>query len=300
MVVRRRSFDPSQDFVGISSFLTPLYRPNNADGNWFQAIWEYAYTHPYFDEKSLDRIGIWEDRDNIVGVATFESRLGEAFFNIHPNYQHLKLRMLKYAEKNLASQEKDGGHYLKAYINDFDTVFECFAVGLGYEKYPQSHRPISQFVIPAPFPTINLPEGYHLSTLAEDNDLRKMNRVLWRGFNHPGEPPEEDLEGRRKMQSGPNYRKDLAVVVVAPSGDFVSFCGMWYDKHNCFGYVEPVATDPDYRRRGLGRAAVLEGIRLCSTLGATVAYVGSDNPFYLSFGFRKLFTLNCWRRMVNK
>ena len=102
------------------------------------------------------------------------------------------------------------------------------------------------------------------------------------------------------MQSGPNYRKDLAVVVVGPSGDFVSFCGMWYDKYNNFGYVEPVATDPDYRRRGLGRAAVLEGIRLCSKLGATVAYVGSDNPFYLSLGFRKLFTLNCWRRTINK
>ena len=87
-------------------------------------------------------------------------------------------------------------------------------------------------------------------------------------------------------------------MVVAPGGDFVSYCGMWYDRHNRFGYVEPVATDPDYRRRGLGRAAVLEGIRLCGVSGATVAYVGTDKPFYLSFGFRKLFTLNCWRRVV--
>jgi predicted N-acetyltransferase YhbS len=157
---------------------------------------------------------------------------------------------------------------------------------------------MSQYAIPTPFPPIVLPEGYRLATLAEDNDLRKMNRVLWRGFNHPGEPPEDDIEGRKTMQSGPNYRKDLAVVVVAPGGDFVSYCGMWYDAHNRFGYVDPVATDPDYRRRGLGRAAVLEGIRLCGALGATVAYVGSDKLFYRSFGFRRLYTLNCWRRMV--
>lgn len=127
---------------------------------------------------------------------------------------------------------------------------------------------MSQFVIPSPFALAAVPSGFRLKSLADDNDLRKMNRVLHRGFDHPGEPPEEGIEGRRKMQSGPNYRKDLAVIVEAPNGDFVSFCGMWFDPVNRFGYVEPVATDPDYRRRGLGRAAVLDGIRRCGELGA--------------------------------
>ena len=66
------------------------------------------------------------------------------------------------------------------------------------------------------------------------------------------------------------------------------------DATNGFGYVEPVATDPDYRRRGLGRAAVLEGIRRCGEEGASVAYVGTDKPFYLSFGFKTIYTQNCW------
>jgi len=39
---------------------------------------------------------------------------------------------------------------------------------------------------------------------------------------------------------------------------------------------------------------VLEGIRRCGELGAEVAYVGSDMPFYLALGFYKLFTQNCW------
>jgi predicted N-acetyltransferase YhbS len=47
---------------------------------------------------------------------------------------------------------------------------------------------------------------------------------------------------------------------------------------------------------GLGRAAVLEGIRRCGALGATVAYVGSDQPFYLSIGFEVLYTSECWVR----
>ncbi len=132
--------------------------------------------------------------------------------------------------------------------------------------------------------------------MADDNDLPKVHRALWRGFNHPGEPPADGIEWRVKMQSGPHFRKDLTIVTEAPNGDFASFAGLWFEPVNGFGYVEPVATDPDYRRMGLGTAAVLEGIRRCGELGATVAYVGTDKPFYLAMGFQKLYTSNCWYR----
>jgi len=115
--------------------------------------------------------------------------------------------------------------------------------------------------MPVRFPAIQLPEGFSLKSLAEENDLAKIDRVLWRGFNHPGEPPAGGEEDRRKMQSGPHFRKDLTMVAVAPGGEFVSYCGLWYEAVNRFAYVEPVATDPDYRRLGLARAALMEGIR---------------------------------------
>jgi predicted N-acetyltransferase YhbS len=230
----------------------------------------------------------------MVAVAMYELRLGEAFFQTDAAHTHLKPEMLEHAEQYLTSPTGDGRRYLKAYVNDFDAPFERVVRSRGYEKDPGSHRSLSQFVIPDPFPPIRLPDGFRLASLADDNDLVKVDRVLWRGFNHRGEPPAESVEGRKKMQSGPHFRKDLAIVVEAPNGAFVSFGGLWFDPVNRLGYVEPVATDPDYRRMGLGRAAVLEGIRRCGELGATVAYVGTDLPFYLAMGFKKMFTLNCW------
>ncbi|UCH35912.1 MAG: GNAT family N-acetyltransferase [Armatimonadota bacterium] len=290
----RRAFSRGSDYEAVSDFLIGLYQPENRDGNWLQPIWEYAYTHPWFDEASVGNIGIWEDKGRIVGVATYELRLGEAFFNAHRDYAHLKPDMLEYAEDHLSVRGEDGKRRLRAYVNDFDGAFEEVVADSGYKKDPSSHRPMSQFVIPSPFAETSVLEGFRLQSLADGNDLRKWDRCLHRGFNHPGEPPADGIEVRKKMQSGPHYRKDLAIVAVAPTGDFVSFCGMWFDPVNRLGYVEPVATDPDYRRRGLGQACVLEGIRRCGELGATVAYVGTDRPFYLSFGFRKLFTHNCW------
>ena len=296
MTAKMRTCAGPVDFPAISDFLYGLYQPNNRDGNWFQPIWEYAYTHPWFDEEAVPRIGIWEDAGTMVAVTLYELRLGEAFFQIHPAYAHLKPEMLAYAEQHLTSTTDQGKRYLKAYVNDCDTAFEHVVRSRGYEKEPASHRPMSQFVIPDPFPPIRLPDGFRLKSLADDNDLAKIDRVLWRGFNHPGEPPADGPKGRKKMQSGPHFRKDLTIVVETPNGAFVAFGGLWFDPVNRFGYVEPVATDPDYRRMGLGTAAVLEGIRRCGELGATVAYVGTDMPFYLAMGFKKLFTLNCWIR----
>ena len=86
----------------------------------------------------------------------------------------------------------------------------------------------------------------------------------------------------------------LKICVAAPDGNYVSHCGMWCQKNDFYCYVEPVATDPDYRRMGLGRAAVLEAVRRCGELGAKQAVVGSDQQFYFNIGFYPVQTLTHW------
>ena len=92
----------------------------------------------------------------------------------------------------------------------------------------------------------------------------------------------------------PNINLDLKIFVVAPNGDFVSHCGMWYDKTIDCALVEPVATEPAYRKMGLGKAAVLEGIKRCGKLGAKRAYAGSSQQFYYNIGFRPYKTSRWW------
>ena len=244
MAAEVRSCAGPVDLPAISDFLYELYQPGNRDGNWLQPIWEYAYTHPWFDEESVSRIGIWEDDGTMVAVALYELRLGEAFFQIHPDYVHLKPEMLTYAEQHLTALTEEGKRYLKAYVNDFDRPFEDVVRSRGYERQPRSDRPMAQFVIPEPFPPIHLPGGFRLKSVAEENDLAKIDRVLWRGFNHPGEPPADSIEGRKKMQSGPHFRQDLTMVVEAPNGAFVAFAGLWFD---------PVADLPAGRQRWCGK-----------------------------------------------
>ncbi|MBN2017423.1 MAG: GNAT family N-acetyltransferase [Candidatus Cloacimonetes bacterium] len=288
-----------EDFSRVSDFLIAHYLTENRDGNWLQPAWEYMHTHPYLDEDSLDKIRIWQENGEIVAVVHYESRLGEVFFQIHPDYTALKPEMLEYAERSLKGSTKEGKSYLHVFENDFDDALNSLVTSKGYMRINAEDRPLSMLSIPDPFPEITVPKGFVIKSLADDNDLYKINRVLWRGFNHPGEPPEEDedIEERKKMQSGPNFRKELTIVVEAPSGDFVSFAGTWFVPQKKYVYVEPVATDPNFRRMGLGRAALLESIRRCKELGAEVAYVGSGQKFYQKLGFKKIFTSQCWEKV---
>jgi N-acetylglutamate synthase-like GNAT family acetyltransferase len=297
MKLSHRPYYHPTDYALVSQFLIRHYQPNNQDGNWIEPAWEYSHHHSFMDSANLDQFGIWEENGEIVGVAHYESHMGEAFFQFHPAYRHLRQEMLDYAETHLLGQrESDGQKYLMAYVNDNDAEFLALVRSRGYQKAPHETRPMAKFAIPRPFPAIELPTGYRLQSLADDPDWAKVHSVLWRGFDHGEVPPisEEDKEDRRKMFDTPKARRDLKIVTIAPNGEFASFCGMFYEATGKFGYVEPVATDPAHRRLGLGKAAVLEGIRRCAELGATVAYVGSDQPFYLAMGFEVIYNTECW------
>ena len=294
MSATARRYDHARDYERVGEFLVRTYRTGGGHVNWLQPRWEYMHFHPHIRRVSLEAIGVWEADGEVVGVVHPEHSAGTAYCEVDPAHESLVPEMLEYAGANL-SVPTEGGSRLRAYVNDADAGFRSLVRDLGYAE-SGDREPMSRFDIPDPFQEIPLPAGFRLRSLAEENDLEKLDRVLWRGFNHPGEPPEDGIEGRKFMQSAPNYRKDLNIVVEAPTGEFVSYYGMWYEPVHKIAYVEPVATDPEYRRKGLGRAAVLEGIRRCGVLGAGCACVGSSQPFYLSMGFRQVYTISTWQR----
>ncbi len=296
MAVTQRSYVPG-DFDRVSDFLVATYAPGGKYPNWLQPRWEYMHYHPMLNRAVLDRIGLWEDDGEVVALATCEADLGEAFIMVRPGYSRLKGAMLDYAERKLSRVMDSGRRFLRVHVNDFDHDLRAAVKAKGYKEdmTGPEYRTITMMTIARPFPEVTLPVGFGLKSLQDDDDIRKVDRVMWRGFNHPGEPP-GDLKERRRKLSAPHLRKDLNIVVEAPSGHFVAYGGIWYVPGNRVAYVEPVATDPDYRRMGLGRAAVLESVRRAGELGAKVAFVESAQPFYLAIGFVPQFERHLWVR----
>lgn len=279
------------EYERIHRFLLRLNDLEVVNEGFLWGRWEWMFSLPYLDTSCLHTIGIWEDAGKIVAVATFEQKPGDVWLCVEPEYAHLKQEMLQYAMQYLSEEGK-----VRVLIADNDRQLQQLAAGLGFR--PTQEREYNAVIpIGDSLPEYTLPEGYRIVSLAEELDLRQYNRVLWRGFNHEGEAPEaeEKLESRRNELSGPHGDLNLKIAVAAPNGNFVAYCGMWHLPGNDYALVEPVATDPDYRMKGLGKAAVMEGVRRCGERGAKQAFVGSSQQFYYSIGFRPYSTWTWWK-----
>lgn len=282
----------TEDYNRVKEFIIRINQENVVSYGYLWGRWEWAFSCNFQDKESLNKIGIWEDDGKIVAVATYEDNLGSAYFLVDSEYNHLKGEMLTYAEENLT---KNGE--FKAIINNNDREFQRAAASLGYRP-TKDYEANAVIDIYDENTAYTLPEGYKVVSLQDEYDLYKYNRVLWRGFNHEGEPPvtEEAIQGRKNSLSGPGVNLSLNIAVVAPNGDFVSYCGMWYKEGTDYALVEPVATDPDYRKKGLGKAVVLEAVKRCGQLGAKRAYVGSSQQFYYNIGFHPIPAETWWMK----
>jgi GNAT superfamily N-acetyltransferase len=77
----------------------------------------------------------------------------------------------------------------------------------------------------------------------------------------------------RLIQRLPTYRPELDLIAVAPDGTGASACTCWYDPATRCGEFEAVGTAQAHRRKGVGRAVIVEGLRRLHQLGATTAVV---------------------------
>ncbi|MDW7655750.1 MAG: GNAT family N-acetyltransferase [Bacillota bacterium] len=283
------------DYEKLRDFLIKLDSHNYHFGRW-----DWMITHSMLEPNGLSKIGFWEDNGVLVAAATYDCVLGKAYLLTLNDYAYLKEEMLLYAQEALA---KDGK--FSVLVLDGDLNMQDIAVRHGY--YATQDRE-GDAVFPINPDTINytLPAGFSITSLRESYDLYKYGQVLWKGFNHEAnnegpfvfkdeELPEWELRFKR-----PHVNLDLKIAVVAPNGDFVSYCGMWQDDRSQSALVEPVATDPAYRKMGLGRAAVLEAILRCGRLGARRAIVGSSQQFYYSIGFQPYATSSFWERKSSR
>ena len=294
MHIKQRSFNSgkgyTKDFYKIRDFIIRINGKNLKYPNFDWGRWEWVHKDLCFDKTDLlPSIGIWEDDGDIVAVATFEDDMGQAFFLNDEKYSHLKEEMMEYAIKKLSTDGK-----LKAMIDDNDYQLQRIARLFGLR--PTQSKEMDSVLDISDSLSYGLPEGFTISSAEDEIDLNKLNRVMWRGFNHEGEPPEDYLVFRQRSISGPHQEKSLIIKTIAPNGDYASYCGMWYEPGTDYALVEPVCTDPDYRKMGLGKAAVLEGIIRCAKLGAKYAFVGSSQQFYYNIGFRPAASGTWWEK----
>ncbi|MDA0987629.1 MAG: GNAT family N-acetyltransferase [Chloroflexi bacterium] len=119
-------------------------------------------------------------------------------------------------------------------------------------------------------------------------------------------PDQAEIDHRtriyRNVMKLPIYRQDLDIVAVTDDGEFAACCTCWLDSENNVAEFEPVGSLPSFRRRGIMRAVMNEGLRRLKAMGVKTAVVRT-NPFnlpsirlYESCGFELVFSDPVYRK----
>jgi len=133
------------------------------------------------------------------------------------------------------------------------------------------HRRSLDDVVPSPA----LPEGFVIHGAAGEADAGCRAELIREAF-HPFTTM--TMEKHLRVMRMPGYDPQLDLAAVSPDGCLAAGCICWLDLVSRLGLFEPVGTRPAFRRRGLARALLAEGLRRLQERGATAAFVSAGHP----------------------
>jgi len=272
-------FGITPDYFKVRNFLLNL-----GYCEFVYARWDWMITHSYLEVESLDKIKLWEIDNEVIALVTFDTVLGTGYCLTKPEYSYLKREMLIYAQEHLKKDDQ-----FKIVIPNHDIEFQSIAQDLGYFASNDSEHDAIIYADSNNF-EYTLPEGLSITSMADGYNSYEYRKVLWKGFNHEvnGEGPlvytDEDTKRVDLEMRRPNVDLSLKLAVINQKGEFVAYCGMWFDSKVDFALIEPLATIPEYRHKGLSKALVYEGIKRVINQGAKEILVGSSNQFYYKIG----------------
>jgi ribosomal protein S18 acetylase RimI-like enzyme len=225
------------------------------------------------------RIRLWEREDELVGWAWLELP-GVLDLHVQPALRR------ELVPEIVARAAAEAGTDLRVNAFDRDTATMEALADDGFSPVADGAFDVMVRPLAVPIPEPELPAGFRLRHVEGKADLDRRVAVH-RAAYHPSRVTEESYAN--VMAAWP-YRPELDWIVEAPDGRFASFCLAWLDEATGVGELEPVGTDPEFRHRGLARAACLAALRALAAHGADTAVVYAGHPaaaaLYRGIGFR--------------
>jgi ribosomal protein S18 acetylase RimI-like enzyme len=252
-------------------------------------VWRYC-RHPRPVAAAL--LPMWVDRSGRAVACAVMDPAGGADVAVHPDYrsESFMASILDVIEQRrrgaLAGESRAGGLTVGCF--EGDTSGEKLLTGRGYRATGKGYVHLLRRLDNLPG-EVGAPAGYRVGAMGT---RERFEQTLAAGRAVYGRSNLDSDRYARMMAAG--FSPDQDVTAVDGDGRVVAACIWWYDPVSRAGELEPVGCHPDHRRRGLGRAVVLEALRRLRSVGggSAVVYAGSGNEaalaFYESCGFGRV------------
>jgi len=307
MVTTCRKYNKN-DYKRALDFFRDLYRLSDDLPFWLPSRWEYAEylvspLHKYRGS-SIDwkeTIYLWEaDFNEIVALLCSESPDENIFIHTKPEFRFLEEEIVDVAEEQIIL-----GTLRKSKINIWcrhgDSYRESMLQKRDYKKL-NAVEYLNWRELDKQLPETEMSDGYTLHDMVSEEglDLKQKITRMTGAFNSGPYP----VDIYRNMQSASSYRKEFDLYTTDTDGNVSSFCIIWYDEELNIGYFEPVGTDSDHRRKGLGKAVLNAGLKRLKQAGVSRACVGSAGDdrksFYNVSGFTDSLAFHPWTKELDR
>jgi len=285
MNIKRRKYEGTNDLAS----MIQLARELQADT---LHVIDLPYRLSSWALEELDNVGLWVDESGrLAGWAVMQTPFWTVDYVYRPQAGAVFHReILKWVDRR--SRETTHTHYGQPawYVNAFADQTERRRVleQAGFTDQANAaanawskvwmERTGQQEV-----PSYPLPGGFSIRPLAGENEVLayvELHQAVFQTRNMT-------IEWRRRTLSHPDYIANVDIVVVAPDGRLVAFCIGWLSETTpgkIIGQIEPLGCRVDFRRYGLGRAALCETLWRLEQHGVESVYVETDS--YRNAAFR--------------
>jgi ribosomal protein S18 acetylase RimI-like enzyme len=217
--------------------------------------------HMLGDYPTGDLVRLWEDGDDLAGFALAYLPFGG--FEVQIRDEALAPAMLDWAAAQL--RREDEKRALFTMVNEYEAERIALLEQRGFERSGVWHY--VERVLDEPIPPPDVPEGFVIRTVGIAEAEARAN-LLAAAFEAP-----PFAERYRRFMQQPAYDLVVDLVAAAPDGRLAAFAQTWIDPLSKTGEFEPVGTAPDFRRLGLGKALLLDGLRRMQARGMERAFV---------------------------
>jgi GNAT superfamily N-acetyltransferase len=297
MELKRRAYQDDEDYWRIREFLRQVMLLNDRrELSWHVARLDYWWWFGNPDLGKMDltqKVFLWETAEGEIAAVVNPEEHAYAYPQVHPDFKTPELaeEVVAAAEEHIA--EGDDRHkQLVFWIDSKDKIFQEVLIRRGFQRNTQRGEQEYQHRrgLEGPLPERMSIPGYTIRAQGDGLELLERCYASGLGFHEDdvnvARKNRDNIEWYRHIQDAPLYRRDLDLIAVAEDGSIASFCTIWFDDVTRTAYFEPVATVPAHRKKGLGKAVLLEGLHRIQRMGCKVAFVGGyserANALYFS------------------
>ena len=273
----------NEQYESIYRFLLEVGKQKfNEHFHWGRFEWMHG--HSYLDEDKLTDIVMFKDENGtIVGLTTYDTSYDDRVYLIHTSSDKILLELMV----DTVLEAESDGTVIKA--NADDEVLCRILQERGFEK---KHRCDCVLSLDLSKPLeYSLPDAYTMSPQGFSADPWQYQLVIHKGFDNEGIPDKWEDEILKRI---PHANDDLKTFAITDN-EYCAHCGLWYSTGDT-AYVEPVATVPEHRKKGLAKAVAYEACTRAKALGAKRAIVISDQEFYFRIGFKLSSEVYVWEK----